>query len=151
MNPLMFHHIGLAARSLEPERQAHLLLGYEQEGEVFHDPVQQINGVFMRHRNIRIEIVEPAGEVSPIHEILVRGHKMYHQCYECTDIQATIDLLVSEGAHVLRSPVPAVAFQGRSIAFLIMPTLLIVELIEQTVIRGPCDEEEIAARNPSYP
>jgi methylmalonyl-CoA/ethylmalonyl-CoA epimerase len=134
MRALVFHHIGLAARSLEQERQAHLLLGFEQEGEIFHDPVQQINGVFMRHRNMRIEIVEPAGGASPILEILRRGHKMYHQCFECTDIHTTIDILLSEGAHVLKPPVPAVAFQGRSIAFLIMPTLLMVELIEQTVM-----------------
>ena len=129
-NLYTFHHIGLACRSLQSEIKAHELLGYRIEGPAFHDPIQHINGIFMVHGPMRIELIEPVGEHAPVRNIVARGIKMYHQCFEVADIQQSLSDLKSHGAHIIAEPVPAIAFQGRPIAFLILRTSLIVELIQ---------------------
>lgn len=130
-NEYTFHHIGLACPSLIPEINMHELLGYTIEGTVFHDPLQHINGIFMVHGPMRIELIEPAGERSPVRNILARGIKMYHQCFEVADIHKSLSNLEDQGARIIVAPAPAVAFNGRPIAFLMLRTSLIVELIQQ--------------------
>ncbi|MFD2612364.1 VOC family protein [Paenibacillus gansuensis] len=128
---LRFHHVGLACRRLEAERKAHELLGYVAEGETFVDPVQRIRGLFMTNGGMRIELLEPAASPSPVDEILQRGQKMYHQGFLCSDIRAAVAYLEQNGARVISPPVPAVAFGGKEISFLMLRTLMIVELIER--------------------
>lgn len=130
LTDLTFHHIGLACRKLHPEMKAHEQLGYKIEGQSFTDPIQRVNGIFMTHGSMRIELLEPATSDSPLTDILKRGQKMYHQCFECEDLQVAIDKLMSEGAHLIAPPAPAVAFEGRRIAFLVLRTMMIVELVE---------------------
>ena len=109
-NEFTFHHIGLACRSLLPEIKMHEALGYTIEGAVFHDPLQNINGIFMVHGPMRIELIEPAGERSPVRNILARGIKMYHQCFEVADIQKSLSNLEAQGARMIAAPAPAIAF-----------------------------------------
>ncbi len=128
--PFLFHHVGLACRSLFPEILSHKQLGYVVEGESFYDPIQKIRGVFMLHGPMRIELLEPSADDSPVTKILARGQKMYHQAFTCTDIYQGISYLEARGARVISPPAPALAFGGKEIVFIIMRTLLIVELIE---------------------
>jgi methylmalonyl-CoA/ethylmalonyl-CoA epimerase len=127
---LHFHHVGLACESIEVERSAHRLLGYIDEGEVFIDPVQRIRGCFMTQGGMRIELLEPAGEGSPVRSFLSRGIKIYHQAFETGDINHSIDELRKAGAVLAVPPTPAVAFAGRPIAFLMLRTKMLVELIQ---------------------
>ena len=84
----------------------------------------------MVHGPMRIELIEPAGEHSPVRNLVARGIKMYHQCFEVADIELSLSELESQGARTIVAPVPAVAFGGRPIAFLMLRTSLIVELIQ---------------------
>lgn len=127
---LKFHHIGIACRSIAAEMKYYLLLGYQQEGERFVDPLQKISGVFMVLGSIRSELLEPTSEDSPIHSFLNRGIQMYHQAFLCIDLETTIENLVSQGAIVVVSPTPAVAFYGSKISFLMLRNTMLVELIE---------------------
>lgn len=127
---LRFHHIGVACEKLGPEIDAHALLGYRQEGEVFHDPAQRIRGVFMVNGGARVELLEPDGADSPLRPFLQRGQKMYHQAFETDAIEDAFAELVDAGAIARVAPIPAVAFEGRRIAFLMLRTLLLVELVE---------------------
>ncbi len=130
MMTLRFHHIGVACEKLGPEIDAHALLGYRQEREVFHDPAQRIRGVFMVNDGFRVELLEPAGPDSPLGPFLQRGQKMYHQAFETDAIEDAFARLVDAGAIARVAPIPAVAFDGRRIAFLMLRTLLLVELVE---------------------
>ena len=132
-----FHHIGLACRSLAPEIKTHERLGYTREGSTFHDPIQKINGIFMVHGPMRIELIEPSGEHSPVHNILEKGIKMYHQCFSVHDLAQAISAMESDGARLIAGPAPAVAFGGRNIAFLMLRTMLIVELVESAKKASP--------------
>jgi methylmalonyl-CoA/ethylmalonyl-CoA epimerase len=127
---LRFHHVGLACESIAVEQKAHRLLGYLDEGEVFVDPLQRIRGCFMVQGGMRIELLEPAGEKSPVRSFLNRGIKMYHQAFETGDINHSIDELRKAGAVLAVPPTPAVAFAGRPIAFLLLRTKMLVELIQ---------------------
>ena len=127
---LRFHHIGLACKDIEVERAAHRMLGYVDEGPVFIDPRQRIKGCFLVKDGMRIELLEPAGEPSPLKPFLTRGLKMYHQAFETGSIEAAVAELKRAGALVTVPPTPAVAFGGRAIAFLLLRTELLVELIQ---------------------
>jgi methylmalonyl-CoA/ethylmalonyl-CoA epimerase len=129
-DPFTFHHVGLATRSLERERAAHQRLGFVEEGPTFEDPRQKIRGQFLRNGGFRVELLEPLGEDSPLHDWLRRGQKMYHQAFEVPRLEEAIAALRREGALLAVPPCPAVAFGGRSIAFLLLRTELLVELIE---------------------
>jgi methylmalonyl-CoA/ethylmalonyl-CoA epimerase len=127
---LRFHHVGLACEDIEVERAAHRLLGYTDEGLVFVDPRQRIRGCFMVQGGMRIELLQPEGEGSPLRPHLTRGIKMYHQAFETDAIEASIDELRRGGAALAVPPTPAVAFGGRPIAFLMLRTTMLVELIQ---------------------
>ncbi len=127
---LRFHHVGLACKDIEVERAAHKLLGYADEGSVFVDPRQRIRGCFMVSAGMRIELLQPEGESSPLLPHLSRGIKMYHQAFETDAIETSIEELRRAGAIVTVAPVPAIAFGGRPIAFLMLRTTMLVELIQ---------------------
>ena len=62
---------------------------------------------------------------------LKSGVKMYHMAYEVAALDIAISNLGEGGAKLLVPPVPAVAFAGRRISFLMLPNMLLVELIEK--------------------
>lgn len=129
---LVFHHIGLACRDMAADRRDHERLGYRAEGPEFADPMQRIRGLFMTLGPMRVELLEPLDATSPLHAYLKRGIKIYHQCFECRDLERTIAELEKNGARVASSPKPAVAFNNRRIAFLMLPSQMLIELIEST-------------------
>jgi methylmalonyl-CoA/ethylmalonyl-CoA epimerase len=127
---LTFHHVGLACESLAIEVAAHRTLGFREEGAPFEDSTQRIRGQFMVNAGFRVELLEPLGPDSPLAGSLRRGVKMYHQAFLTSKIRESIDALVEDGALLLSAPCSAVAFDGREIAFLILQTALVVELIQ---------------------
>jgi methylmalonyl-CoA/ethylmalonyl-CoA epimerase len=132
LSGLEFHHIGVACQNIEREIGAYSLLGYTVEGESFSDPAQQIRGLFLSGPGPRLELVAPLTQESRVlSNVLTRGVKMYHLAYLTDDINATIDLACAERAKLVVSPVPATAFGGRCIAFLFLPNMMLIELIEK--------------------
>src|SRR6185503_13397372 len=98
LDQLQFHHIGLACRDMALDRRDHEFLGYRAEGEVFEDPRQKIRGLFMTLSSMRVELLEPLDESSPLMAYLKRGIKIYHQCFTCRDMGQTIQALEGHGA-----------------------------------------------------
>lgn len=129
LDDLRFHHIGLACRDLARDRRDHEFLGYRAEGEVFEDPRQRIRGLFMTLGAMRVELLEPLDEGSPLSAYLKRGIKIYHQCFTCPDIAKSIEALEGHGARVVSPRKPAVAFENREIAFLLLPSQMLIELV----------------------
>ena len=127
---LSFHHLGVACRDLDREFEGWRGLGYRAEGEVFADPLQNIRGRFIVGAGPRLELLTPLGPGSPIEGMLARGIKIYHQAFEAEAFLDAIADLQGLGARLTADPVPAVAFGGRSIAFLMTPTLNLIEVIE---------------------
>lgn len=126
-----FHHIGVACKDFEQEQSKFAALGYRQESPDVHDPVQRVHIRFLVGGGPRMELVRSDGEPGPLAPWLKSGIKMYHMAYIVKDLSASLASLKSQGARVVVAPVPAAAFGGRNISFVMLPNLLLVELIAQ--------------------
>lgn len=128
---LKFHHIGVACHSIQQERLSWEMLGYQQEGNEFQDRIQGVTGLFMIGQGgPRVELLEPLAGAKTLEPFLKNGIKMYHQAYETKRIEETIQLLKIRRAIILSDVKPAIAFQNRQVAFLMLKNRLIIELIE---------------------
>jgi methylmalonyl-CoA/ethylmalonyl-CoA epimerase len=128
--PLRFHHIGMACDNLDKETKHLISLGYQVEDNDFTDPIQGIHGRFLSGQFPRLELLVPAtSEESVLTPYLNNKIKMYHLAYETSELEQSIQHLVSHRAKIIVKPIPAVAFQGRHIAFLMLPNMLLIELI----------------------
>jgi methylmalonyl-CoA/ethylmalonyl-CoA epimerase len=110
-------------------------LAAEWDGQVFHDPLQKVRVTFLatRAQDPAIELVEPAADDSPVSRFLQeRGGGLHHVCYEVADLEQQLVELRSRGALIVKRPLPAVAFGGRRIAWVITSEKLLVELLEET-------------------
>ena len=128
-----FHHIGYATASVERERSLFEFLGYRIEGEPFTDELQGVSGCFICGPGPRIELLENLPGKDTLTPWLNAGVKMYHFAYWVGDIGKAIDWARSQRAKVIVQPVPAAAFGGRSIAFVMFRNGLMLEFINKTL------------------
>ncbi|HET9669902.1 MAG TPA: VOC family protein [Casimicrobiaceae bacterium] len=127
---LAFHHVGVACTAIAAEERFFAMLGYRPEGEIFDDPVQGIRGRFLAGQSPRVELLEPLGGTKGVlAPWLAQGVKLYHLAYLVPQLAPAIDSMRAQRAKLVVAPVPAVAFGGREIAFLMLPNRLLVELI----------------------
>lgn len=131
-----FHHLGVAVRDLQRGAESLArLFGFRVLAGPFDDPLQGVAVSFVGSGapgEILYELVAPlaGGGPSPIDRILERGNTSYHVCYEVRDLDETLARFLAEGCARISGPVAAVAFGGRRIAWVVMPTRHIVELLE---------------------
>jgi methylmalonyl-CoA/ethylmalonyl-CoA epimerase len=137
MNPaqlqLEFHHVGVACCNIEVEAERLAALGYVPEHTAFTDSTQGVRGIFMTGQSPRLELLEPLqgdanGVLAPW---LKQGIKLYHLAYVTPDLTAEIASLCHARAKLMVKPVPAVAFDGREIAFLMLANGILIELISR--------------------
>lgn len=128
---LEYHHTGYACNDLDTEARELERLGYVPEGEDFVDPHQRVRGRFLSGGGPRLELLVAEGDCAVLDPWLRGGTKMYHLGYETPDLEAAIDAIMVGRARLVSSPAPAPAFNGRRVAFLMLPTLLLIELIER--------------------
>jgi methylmalonyl-CoA/ethylmalonyl-CoA epimerase len=133
---LAFHHLGIACRDITRESATWTALGYAPEGAPFDDPVQGITGCFFTGPGPRLELLMPLGASTVLDPWLTGGSRPYHQAFEVVDIDAHIAELEELGGRVMVDPVPAVAFDGRRISFVMLRNLALIELIEAPSING---------------
>jgi len=96
------------------------------------DPIQRVTVCFVEMQGgTTIELVEPSGENSPLESVIgsTRGG-VYHLCYETDDLDREILRFRSKRCVALGKPVPAAAFGGRRIVFLLTPERDLIELLE---------------------
>jgi methylmalonyl-CoA/ethylmalonyl-CoA epimerase len=124
-----FHHIGVACRDLDREQEGLATLGYQPAGARFVDQTQGIAGVFLEGSGPRLELLAPL----PGRDVLdpwLHGAKMYHLAYEVDDLDGALVAAGRVRARQVSRPVPAVAFEGRRICFVMLRTMFLLELIE---------------------
>ena len=128
---LTFHHVGVACRDIGRDRARYEALGFRDDGAVFEDPTQRIRGLFLINDTYRVELLEALepGAASPLAGYLDRGARLYHQAFLTADLDRSSAALRADGAVVTVEPVPAVAFGGRQITFLMLRNMNLIELI----------------------
>jgi len=133
MNELEFHHAGVACTSIDAEATRLAPLGYVAEGAPFVDPIQGVRGIFLGGQAPRLELLEPleGHDHGVLRPWLQQDVKLYHLAYQAPDFSGAIERLRGSGSKVVVAPVPAVAFGGRRIVFLMLRNRMLVELIEK--------------------
>lgn len=130
---LVFHHVGVACTDIAAEVQRLECLGYARETPEFVDTLQGVRGIFLAGQQPRLEILEPLDNASGVLTSWLRaGTKLYHLAYEVVHLDDAIASMRRSRAKLVVPPTPAVAFQGRHIAFLMLPNRLLVELIAKS-------------------
>lgn len=125
-----FHHLGVACADLSTEASGFRSLGYRQEGEAFCDPLQRVCGVFLTGPGPRLELLAPLDSTSPVTPWLESGIKYYHQAFEVASVSQALAELRERRGRIVSPPEPGVAFGGRPIAFVMLPGMILVEVIE---------------------
>lgn len=128
---LAFDHIGVATSGIERELPSYTLLGYTKDGDSFEDDQQGIRGLFLHAEGQpRLELLEnlPGGTTLDIP--LAKGNKFYHVGYTTGSFDAAMQAVKASRARVISQPKISRYF-GKRIAFLILPNMQMIELIER--------------------
>jgi methylmalonyl-CoA/ethylmalonyl-CoA epimerase len=127
------HHIGIVVKDIAETAEMYVRrYGFELCSPIIHDPVQTAHVQFLKlpAQSIYVELVAPDSGNSKLTNSLQKGGGLNHICYETRDIHAACEQLRAEAMIVLQRPVPAVAFSGRLIAWLMGTDRVPVELVE---------------------
>jgi catechol 2,3-dioxygenase-like lactoylglutathione lyase family enzyme len=133
---LRLHHFGIVVADIAKAIVPYVTqCGYELRTDVIHDPTQTAYVQFLRRpgETVLLELVAPDGPSSKLAAALERGGGFHHVCHSTPDIDDACRVLRSGGFFLIAAPVPAVAFDGRRIAWLLGRDRSLVELVE----RGP--------------
>lgn len=130
---MRFHHVGYAVANIEAYLRDFLvpLFSPSRVSDSITDPLQQVRVCFVEMQGgTVIELVEPLGERSPVHTYIgSRRGGLYHLCYEVEDLDAEVSRFRKKGCLPISAPVPATAFGGRRIVFLMTPQHDLIEFI----------------------
>jgi methylmalonyl-CoA/ethylmalonyl-CoA epimerase len=130
-----FHHVGFVVPSIP--NSVHSFLGMLQanwDEQVFHDPNQGVRVTFLKskHRGDPLwELVEPADDNSPVRALAAKGGGLHHVCYVVDNLEQAVADARVRGAIIARQPAPAVAFDGRRIAWIYTKNRLLIEYLER--------------------
>ena len=130
------HHVGYAVKDIRSYLEDFLVPLFSPVGisEPVTDPIQQVTVCFVEMQGgTVIELVEPAAADSPVNAVIGSNRGgVYHTCYEVEDLDAEIARFRRKRCMPLGKPVPAAAFDGRRIAFLLTPQRDMIEFVERT-------------------
>jgi methylmalonyl-CoA/ethylmalonyl-CoA epimerase len=131
----VLHHLGFVVSSISAAAEDFAMsMSARLDGEIIHDPVQRVRVAFFSPadtRNPVFELVEPAGEASPVSGFLKKGGGLHHVCYEIDDLESGLREARGVGLAIVADPAPAVAFGGRRIAWVCSKRRLLIEFLER--------------------
>ena len=130
-----FHHVGFVVASIQNSVKGFAeSLEADWDGVITHDPNQVVRVTFLRSKSDSdplFELIEPAGEKSPVIPFLKKGGGLHHLCYEVKELEKQLELIRSQGGLIARPPLPAAAFGGRRIAWVYTKGKLLLEYLER--------------------
>lgn len=131
---LRLHHVGILVADIAAEVERYVQrFGYQVRSAIIHDPVQtaSVQFVSLVSDSVYLEFVTPDGPNSKLSNALKKGGGVNHLCYSTPRIDDAVHQLWETGMFLLQAPVPAVAFRGRKIAWLMGTDLVPIELVER--------------------
>jgi methylmalonyl-CoA/ethylmalonyl-CoA epimerase len=131
---MRLHHVGVVVRNIERAAADFVSCwGYLRVSGVIHDPLQTAFVQFLRLGEDRplLELVAPDGPESKLAAAAKERAGAHHICHAVSDIEGTCERLRAQGLIVIQEPVPAVAFPGRRIAWLMDRNRVLTELVEE--------------------
>ncbi len=124
-------HLGYAVQNLEKSLRIFLYLGFTQESEICRDEERHVALVFLRSGEMRIELIAPLDDRSPVDTYLKKiGNTPYHICYKTTAMDEAMEALRKRRFIMIEKPGVSDAFHGRRVAFLYHIDYGLLELVE---------------------
>jgi methylmalonyl-CoA/ethylmalonyl-CoA epimerase len=107
-------------------------LGYDVRQEIIHDPVRRIDICFMANQGILIELITPSIDCELFTKLQKRiGNAPYHFCYIAEgEFEENLGALERDGYFLVQKPEPAIALDGKRVAFLMSETIGLIEILE---------------------
>jgi len=129
---MIIDHIGVVVGSLDAAAAYYASsFGLREVGGRIVDALQDVELQFLEDdAGARIELIRPLSADSPAARALKTGGGLNHICYRVADLEASMQALVANDAKVVREPLPAVAFDGRRVAFLYTRQRELIEFVE---------------------
>jgi methylmalonyl-CoA/ethylmalonyl-CoA epimerase len=127
-----FHHIGIACRDLDHGMHLFGAFGYSPERPDVVDELQGVRARFMTGSGPRIELLCDLEGRTVLSNVLKSGDAFHHLAYEVDDLDRAARDLAELGAKEVAGPTPAIAFDMRPIAFWMLPTMLLIEIISRS-------------------
>jgi methylmalonyl-CoA/ethylmalonyl-CoA epimerase len=129
---LLFHHIGIATRSLEKCIQTFQDLGYEAS-VIKIEPSQKVKICFLNKTGSPVlEVIQPMEADSPISRLVKNnGTTPYHICYEVDDIQLAIAEMEEFNFRLLFTPLISEAMDTGLFCYLFSPNAGLIELYQR--------------------
>jgi methylmalonyl-CoA/ethylmalonyl-CoA epimerase len=127
------HHMGYLVADIDVAAQRYVdRFGYCIESEKIEDPIQTAYVQFLRlpGQSSWLELISPNNEISKLTKALSKGGGWHHTCYEVLNIEQACEALRVQGMLTISPPVPATAFPGRKIAWVMDREKFLVELLE---------------------
>ncbi len=132
---MRLHHMGFVVANIADAMPGFIRsMAATWDSQIFADPNQKVKVAFLTTRpgDAQVELVEPDGGDSPVLRFLnEKGGGLHHACYEVSDLEQELSDFRSRGSLIVKRPKPAVAFQGRRIAWVLTPEKFLVELLEE--------------------
>lgn len=129
---LRFHHIGIAARSIDKCIKAYGELGFAAS-EIVIEPSQNVKIAFLsKAGHPLMEVIEPLSDESPVSRIIQNsGTTPYHICYEVDDIEKTAEDLEDKRFRMLFEPLVSEAMDHGLFCYLFSPDIGLIELYQK--------------------
>jgi methylmalonyl-CoA/ethylmalonyl-CoA epimerase len=125
-------HFGYVVENIE-DSISHFIHDYNYSliTPSIYDPEQHVKLALLSSGSHFVEFIQPIDETSPSFAFLQKGGGLHHICYKVSSIEESI-LQLKKSKHLLfKTPVAAVLFGGKKVAFLYhKKTKQIIELVE---------------------
>lgn len=131
------YHVGIVVASISAVGAGFAKsLSASWDGRIIHDPVQaaRVSFLSLGATQPQVELVEPAGQDSPVARMAERGGGLHHLCFEVAELEAQVENCHATGAVLVRPPQPAVAFDNRRICWVFTRERLLVEYLEKSLL-----------------
>jgi methylmalonyl-CoA/ethylmalonyl-CoA epimerase len=134
---MKIHHFGYLTTSIKNSVKEFSLLGYIAIDKLYFDTLRGIKIQFIRSESGElIELIESNSDVSVVQTLLSNSeNKIYHICYNTSDIEKSINDLEKKGFLLISPPQPAVALKNKNVAFLLSKNAGIIELYEDCILK----------------
>lgn len=117
-----FHHIGMAVSSI---RQA------SPASDPIIERAQKVSLAFLNLDGLKVELLEPLGDDSPIARSVREGVRVVHICFAVPNLEAAVAVGRRSGFHQISVATPSEVFGGCRIAWVYSPQFGLFELVEQ--------------------
>jgi methylmalonyl-CoA/ethylmalonyl-CoA epimerase len=128
----VFHHLGIATRSIENCVSIYNKLGYNIS-DIKSEPSQNVKICFLsKEGGPLLELVEPQNSESPVSNIVKNsGTTPYHTCYQVENLQESLDELEELNFRVLFEPLKSEAMEEGLFCYLFSAEIGLIELYQK--------------------